>query len=110
MATVHPSRVHAADTPVDAGPVHQHASWSPYDLNGGTVLAIAGKDFCIVAGSTRLSTGYSILTRNKSKLSQISQHCVVASGGFQGDIATLTKQLKARSCSVQLCQERQRQL
>lgn len=66
-------------------------------MNGGTVLAIAGSDFCIVAGSTRLSTGYSILTRNKSKLAQISHHCVVASGGFQGDIATLTKRLKVCS-------------
>ena len=63
-------------------------------MNGGTVLAIAGKDYCIVAGSTRLSTGYSILTRHKSKLNQVSQHCVLASGGFQGDITTLAKRLK----------------
>ena len=96
---MHPGRVHAVDAPVEAGPVHQHASWSPYDLNGGTVLAIAGSDYCIVAGSTRLSTGYSILTRDKSKLAQISQFCVVASGGFQGDIATLTKNLKVRAAT-----------
>lgn len=39
-----------------------------YDDNGGTVVAVAGDDYCIVAGSTRLSTGYSILTRQQSKI------------------------------------------
>lgn len=39
-----------------------------YDDNGGTVVAVAGDDYCIVAGSTRLSTGYSILTRHQSKI------------------------------------------
>lgn len=72
-------------------------------MNGGTVLAIAGKDYCIVAGSTRLSTGYSILTRHKSKLNQVSQHCVLASGGFQGDITTLAKRLKVSPAWCTLC-------
>lgn len=89
-----PSRVHAADAPIDTAPAKQHASWSPYDLNGGTVLAIAGIDYCIVAGSTRLSTDYSILTREQSKLRQLSTHCVMASGGFQADISALAKSLK----------------
>ena len=39
-----------------------------YDDNGGTVVAVAGDDYCIVAASTRMSTGYSILTRNKTKV------------------------------------------
>lgn len=91
-----PSRIHAADAPVEAVSVHQHASWSPYDMNGGTVLAIAGNDYCIVAGSTRLSTGYSILTRNQSKLNQLSTRCVMASGGFQADVSALAKRLKVR--------------
>ena len=97
-STIAPSRVHAADAPVDLAPARQHASWSPYDLNGGTVLAIAGNDYCIVAGSTRLSTGYSILTREQSKLNQLSTHCVMASGGFQADIRALAKRLKVQSC------------
>ena len=42
-----------------------------YDDNGGTVVAVAGDDYCIVAASTRMSTGYSILTRNKSKILQL---------------------------------------
>lgn len=33
-----------------------------------TCLAVAGADYCIVAASTRMSTGYSILTRRSSKI------------------------------------------
>ena len=42
-----------------------------YDDNGGTVVAVAGDTYCVVAASTRMSTGYSILTRNKSKILQL---------------------------------------
>jgi hypothetical protein len=94
-----PSRVPAADNEVQAARPLQHATWSPYDDNGGTVLAIAGNDYCIVAGSTRMSTGYSILTRERTKLNQISPTCVIASAGFQADITTLVKVLQVRCTS-----------
>ena len=42
-----------------------------YDDNGGTVVAVAGDDYCVVAASTRMSTGYSILTRQKTKVLQL---------------------------------------
>ena len=32
-------------------------------MNYGTVVAVAGKDFVAVGGDTRLSEGYSIITR-----------------------------------------------
>ena len=51
-------------------------SWSisrfdPYDDNGGTILAIAGKDFTVIAGDTRQAQGYSIQTRYARKVFQL---------------------------------------
>ena len=43
-------------------------SFNPYTDNGGSIMAIAGKDFCVVAGDTRQSEGYNIQTRYKPKV------------------------------------------
>ena len=77
--------------------------FSPYENNGGwgmlslfynfsilkfgcsTCLAVAGDDFCIVAADSRLSVGYSILSRTTPKASQLTQHCVIASSGCNSD-------------------------
>jgi 20S proteasome subunit beta 6 len=42
--------------------------FNPYTENGGTILAIAGADFCVIAGDTRQSEGYSIQTRYAPKV------------------------------------------
>ena len=97
MATMDAYAAHAATGPMD-GDTRQHASWSPYDLNGGTTVAVAGQDYCVVAATTRLSTGYSVLTRTHTMMTHLSPVCVLASAGFDGDRATLTKKLKVRSC------------
>lgn len=43
-------------------------SFNPYTENGGTILAIAGADFSVIAGDTRQSEGYSIQTRYAPKV------------------------------------------
>ena len=44
---------------------------SRYTDNGGSTLAIAGKDFAIMAGDTRLTSGYSINSRYHPKVFKI---------------------------------------
>jgi len=70
--------------------------WSPYADNGGSTLGIAGKDFCVIAADTRLSEGYSIATRNGSKIIKLTEKTVLASAGMQADILTLHKTIVAR--------------
>lgn len=90
-----------APVPAAGAPVKTHATWSPYDDNGGTVVAVAGDDYCIVAASTRMSTGYSILTRNKTKILQLNPKAVVATAGMQADMETLHKVLHSRHVTYQ---------
>jgi hypothetical protein len=42
--------------------------FNPYSENGGTILAIAGEDFSVIAGDTRQSEGYNIQTRFAPKV------------------------------------------
>lgn len=70
--------------------------FNPYDFNGGTVIAIAGDDFSIVAGDTRITTGYEILSRNHSKVFPLTDKTVLTAAGCISDIITLNKVLGAR--------------
>ncbi|XP_043715074.1 proteasome subunit beta type-1-like [Telopea speciosissima] len=74
----------------------QQANWSPYDNNGGTCVAIAGADYCVIAADTRMSSGYNILTRDYSKICALADKCLMASSGFQADVRALQKVLTAR--------------
>jgi 20S proteasome subunit beta 6 len=82
--------------PVASNPMTKQQPFYPYVDNGGTVMAVAGSDYVVVAGDTRLSTGYSIHTRYAPKIVQLTDKCVLATSGMQADIKTLHKLLQAR--------------
>ena len=52
----------------------QQRQFNPYTDNGGTILAIAGADFSVIAGDTRQSEGYSIQTRYAPKVFRLCVH------------------------------------
>lgn len=70
-----------------------NASSSPFY---STSLAIAGKDFCVIASDTRQSTGYSINSRYSPKAYKLSETSVIAMNGFHADGLTLKKVLDQR--------------
>ncbi|CAH1786130.1 unnamed protein product [Owenia fusiformis] len=74
----------------------KQAYFNPYAFNGGTVLAVAGEDFSVVASDTRLSEGFSIFTRDNPKTYNLTSNTVLGCTGFHGDALTLTKVLEAR--------------
>ncbi|KAL8424605.1 hypothetical protein Efla_003721 [Eimeria flavescens] len=86
----------AAREPLEISSRHGRGGFNPYVNNGGTVLCVAGEDFVIGVGDTRLSLGYSIQSRMQSKITQLTSQCGIASSGMQADIQTLHKLLKLR--------------
>ncbi|RNF03117.1 proteasome beta 6 subunit [Trypanosoma rangeli] len=71
--------------------------WSPYADNGGTIAAIAGSNYVILGGDTRLNGDFCIHTRDdRSKLFQLTERTFLASTGMQADRLQLQQMLKYR--------------
>jgi len=70
--------------------------FSPYADNGGTTVAIAGDDFAMIASDTRMTHGYSILSRDQKKVFKLTNQTMLASTGCWADVLTLNKVLDAR--------------
>ncbi|KAG9227895.1 hypothetical protein CCMSSC00406_0009729 [Pleurotus cornucopiae] len=74
----------------------QQRQFNPYTENGGTILAIAGKDFSVIAGDTRQSEGYSIQTRYAPKVFRLTDRAVLAVNGFAADGNMFVKKVRQR--------------
>ncbi|KAJ1911982.1 Proteasome subunit beta type-6 [Tieghemiomyces parasiticus] len=72
----------------------KQAAFSPYADHGGTNLAIAGADYCILASDTRQSSGYNINTRFAPKTFKLSDKSVLATAGCQPDCNMVVTRVK----------------
>lgn len=72
------------------------AGFEPYANNGGTVVAVAGRDYCIIAADSRLSDGYTILSRNVSRVHRLSGDTHLATAGCWADTQGLLRLLRVR--------------
>lgn len=70
--------------------------YNPYMNNEGSVMGFKGKDYIILTGDTRLSSGYSILSRDSSKIFKLTEKVFLASSGMYADVTSLYKNLKIR--------------
>ena len=57
-------------------------------------MALAGKDYCVVAADTRMSQGYEILTRSAPKATPLTSKAVFAAGGMSADRTAFQRMLK----------------
>jgi len=74
----------------------QERRFNPYSENGGTILAIAGEDFSVIAGDTRQSEGYNIQTRYAPKVFRLTDKAVLAVNGFAADGNMFVKRVQQR--------------
>lgn len=79
------------ESPLEA---KKKSEFSPYEDNGGSVVAYGGKDFCVVAADTRMNLGYAIPSRELVKLFQLTSRCVLAASGMAADVVALVKRLQ----------------
>ncbi|KAK9454981.1 nucleophile aminohydrolase [Dipodascopsis uninucleata] len=88
---IDPATSHVTKAPIE----HQ---FNPYSDNGGTILAIAGEDFAVLAGDTRHTTGYSINSRFQPKIHTLpcDSPMVISANGFSADGETLVRRLGQR--------------
>ena len=82
------------------------AEFDPYADNGGTVVGIAGEDFCLVAADTRLCDKYMIRSRDTSRLFEVAEGLVLSGAGCWADIVQLAKVLTT-TCDAYAWEEKQ---
>lgn len=70
------------------------SQWSPYQDNGGSAVAIAGPDYATIVADTRCTRGYSILSRNKTKVVKLTDEVCLVSCGMRADIDALQKKMQ----------------
>jgi 20S proteasome subunit beta 6 len=73
------------------------SEFDPYRNNAGTVVGIAGDRYCVLASDTRLSEGYMIHSRNKTRLGEILPGMILCGSGCLADTDALLSTLRHNS-------------
>ncbi|KAF3942127.1 hypothetical protein ABW19_dt0206089 [Dactylella cylindrospora] len=81
--------------PSSASQPKQH-QFNPYTDNGGVILGIAGKDYVILAGDTRSSSGYNINTRTARKIFDVGSGIILGVVGMAADGEELARKVARR--------------
>jgi 20S proteasome subunit beta 6 len=87
----HPTEIHLEKNNRGIQKVHEKNQWSPYELNGGNIMALAMDDFAVFAADTRLSRGYSILHRDTTKVHRLTHDTYILTAGMYADTINLWK-------------------
>lgn len=75
--------------------------WDPYDEHGGTQAECVGKDFVAICTDNRLSSNYTIHTRNKCRIYQMTPKTVIVGTGFEADLDAFVTRMKILITSYQ---------
>ena len=81
--------------------------FEPYADNGGSALAIAGRDFVVLAADTRQSDGYAINSRAAPKTARVTGRAALAATGFFADGAEVCRVLGAHARTYRYAHEKE---
>jgi len=68
-------------------------SQSPFDINGGSVLAMAGKDCVAIAVDKRFGVGPQLINSSAKRILKVHGRLLVGVGGFDSDVQTLLEEV-----------------
>ena len=92
-----PSTLPSQILPLNSNPIEaKKQRFNPYVNNEGSVMALAGRTYLIAAADKRLSNGYSIVSRDSSKICHLTETAILCSSGMYADVVNLHKYLKTR--------------
>jgi 20S proteasome subunit beta 6 len=85
--------------PRNSFPLNTHATssfctFTPYQNNGGTIISINMEDFSIVASDTRISSGFTIPSRETMRIIKISENILLSTSGMRVDMLVLQEEFK----------------
>ncbi|KAJ1465405.1 26S proteasome SU B6 [Baffinella frigidus] len=70
------------------------SKFSPYQNNSGTIIAMADLNYCIIACDTRFTNGFTIPSKEMTRIIKISDKILLGSSGMFSDIQFLQEKIQ----------------